>query len=1280
MAKRQLTLPFGPIRNRNLFSNHWLEHRLCLEPEWAEFHRAAEDLIGQLGLLWKAQRERVAQYAEANLEQAFIQPILTQLGWKFLYQTSLRGRKPDYALFLRDSDLDGALGAGRTSIEFWEHATLVGDAKAWPANLDRPIRTENRREYPPEQIESYIQRSGRQYGLLTNGRLWRLYPRNLSVHQPRFETYLECDLGELLSRWVEAGDGDGQRTFGEDGSLIDDFLKFYLFFSPVGFAGAEERKSLIERAVEGSNVYRLGIGEGLKSRVFQALQTSIRGFLSCPRNDLDSDRDLPLCRDQSLVLLYRLLFVMYAEDRDLLPYRTNRLYRENRSLSRLRDQVGGQIELLEEGRAQDFGRDNFALWEDLLSLFDLVDRGGKRYDIPAYNGGLFDDEENRFLREKALPDWHLARVIDQLSRAPDEQHPDAGLSRIDYRDLSIQHLGHVYEGLLELQPRRAEERMVVVRRRGRQEADQRIIPLSQSIPAGYEKAQETCEPGEVFLATDKGERRASGSYYTPNHIVDYIIQKTLGPTCKQIGDHLEAEIETARNQLRRARGHNRELLKQKVAALNADFDDRVMRLKVVDPAMGSGHFLLRACQYLAEEIATNPCTGDPGGEHLQSDESTLSFWKRRVVEHCLYGVDLNPLAVELAKVALWLETAAINYPLTFLDHHLRCGNSLVGAKAEALGSSPGNETLPLFEQQVSSRLPAVLDGLKLIVDKPSDTVEEVKEKARIFRTVVDAIRKPFVAVADLWCATYFLERADQITPDQYTRALQTIGVQNNHARTKREPWFQKALEVAHSSDVSCFHWELEFPEVFFDQTGRREGAGFDVVIGNPPYDVLSEKETGHDLANLKEFLRAQSVYDPSFHGKNNLYKLFVCRAIDLLCEGGRMGFITPMAVLGDEQAGEIRRLVLEKGAFTSVDAFPQKDDPKQRVFPEAKLSTAVFTLVKTANEVAKNGSFVSCVHPARYLEPDSPSLSLSTAQIPLYDPLNLSIASCSQQDWDLAVRIMRSGRMIRLRDIAEFFQGEVNETNERARGSFVKDARRGKLVIRGACICLYITRPASQGTDLYLNVAHFMQGKGSDTKAYHHQHRRIGLQESSPQNNFRRIIAAIVSRGEFCNHTVNYSPEPQCSAPLEFCVSLLNSRLSDWYFRLGSTNAHVSHYQIGNLPYPRFAERHTDEDNDLHEDAIVAIRGRNLPKALEILRPALADAPFKLAVRDTITELARLIVDAEQRRGEIARAERSALCGEAQPYQDLIDRLLYAMAGLSEEEARGLEERLARML
>src|SRR5262249_965839 len=157
--------------------------------------------------------------------------------------------------------------------------------------------------------------------------------------------------------------------------------------------------------------------------------------------------------------------------------------------------------------------------------------------------------------------------------------------------------------------------------------------------------------------------------------------------------------------------------------------------------------------------------------------------------------------------------------------------------------------------------------------------------------------------------------------------------------------------------------------------------------------------------------------------------------------------------------------------------FPQKDDPANRVFPEAKLSTAVFILGRDGTPAQGQQRFRARVHPGRFIEEDSPSLTLTTSAIPLYDPSNFTIVSCAQADWDLAVRIMASGRMARLKQFAEFFQGEVNETNERARGNLTTDLAKGKLVTRGAGICLYVLRPASQGEDFYVDVKRFLRDK-----------------------------------------------------------------------------------------------------------------------------------------------------------------------------------------------------------
>ena len=611
-------------------------------------------------------------------------------------------------------------------------------------------------------------------------------------------------------------------------------------------------------------------------------------------------------------------------------------------------------------------------------------------------------------------------------------------------------MGNVYEGLLELRPYIATEDMVVIRQKSNK-SEERVIPRWQSIPRGFEYAEITYRKGSVYLLTEKGERRTSGSYYTSNNIVDDIVENTLGPRCEEIDRSLRQEISNTEQKLAHSSPEERNAIGAMLEKLRADFGDRVLRLHVLDPAMGSGHFLLRACQYLAEQIATNPYAKDHMVGRLQSAESTLTYWKRRVIETCLYGVDRNPLAVELAKLALWLETVAIDQPLTFLDYHLRQGDSLVGASLDVLRTLPDAPPLMTnyLEEALRVGLPGLFQALDVITSTPSDTVQEVKQKDRVLRRKLEPVRELFRHLSNLWCSTFFLPQTTRLSLDEYQKAASKL--RNPDAlRTliKHQP-FQKALQVLATDGMVPFHWELEFPEVFFDSKQRKANPGFDAIIGNPPYDVLSEKETGRDLKRVKKFYRYWQIYRPSFVGKNNLYKLFVCRALDFLADGGRLGFITPMAILGDEQASGIRKEVLRLGAFKKIETFPQKDNPNKRVFRDAKLSTAISIVQKTKALQVQEAPFTLRVHPENKIEPTSAKLDLTSKDISLYDPENMTVVSCSQVDWDLAVRIMHSGRMERLAKYCTQYQGEVNETNEKPRGSLSDRPSTGPLVLRG---------------------------------------------------------------------------------------------------------------------------------------------------------------------------------------------------------------------------------------
>jgi hypothetical protein len=717
-------------------------------------------------------------------------------------------------------------------------------------------------------------------------------------------------------------------------------------------------------------------------------------------------------------------------------------------------------------------------------------------------------------------------------------------------------------------------------------------------------------------------------------------------------------------------------------ALQNDFGNRVLKLRVLDPAMGSGHFLVRACQYLAEEIATNPNTGDldadSGAGADLSDESSLTYWKRRVVEACIFGVDLNAMAVELAKLALWLDTVSVGCPLSFLDLHLLAGNSLIGANLMELGTLP--DAPPIVEDrfgvQFRERLPAIIGALAAIKQLPSDTTDQVKSKDRLLRTQFRPLLYTFRTVADLWCSFFFYTGPNPVTPTLYDAAVQRLGNRSAMRQFVEAAELSDAVESVHQPELDCFHWELEFPDIFEPGSAHR---GFDAVIGNPPYDVLSEKELGRSLSCLRAYLSSRPTYSPSHRGKNNLYKLFICRFVELLREGGRLGVIIPMALLGDDISSLVRRMLLEQGIFTKIDTFPQKDDPRKRVFRDAKLSTSVIHFSKTNDATKRSRAFSSQIHAEDKVRPSSPYLTLTTGDIPLYDPSNFTIVSCSQIDWDLATRIMSTGRLVRLRNYVEFSQGEINETNQRQAGNLC-GANQGQLVVRGANLCLYVTRPASQGTDLFLNTAKFLANASRGSKAFHFQHERVAVQESSPQNNFRRVIAALVPSGEFCNHKINYVPAHKAKLPLKFIAALLNSDLIDWYFRLGSTNAAVSHYQLYNLPCPSFAPTAGPTSDEIIVQAEKVIAIGDYQAVESYIGSLIAQPPFDPAIASIIAAIVDEIIREERVRGPIPRAARSRLAPKSQDWQDIIDRSLAKMAGISQGEHQALRARLSAML
>lgn len=866
--------------NRGLFSDHFLKARL---PQWKEWQQSDKELSTfrqQVLSLYETKKTILPFLNEPQTEREFVQPVLELIGYADSYipqaptQIGERTNRPDYALFPDQTTKNKAYGSSRTI----DYTLCIGvaDAKYWERELDL-AKTSPRDTFtnqnPSFQIHQYLVGTKQTWGILTNGRLWRLYCAR--SHLP-LGNYYQVDLVQLLDSSDEA-------------------LKyFYLFFRKAALIQVDG-KSFLDRVLEDSNQYAVELEADIKERAYEVVELLCQGFAAGFAPDQLTEQTLKAIYDNSLTLLYRLLFVFYAEARDLLPLTVNKSYRDKYSIHRLTQEIDETL-----AKGYQLSAKSGIYYSRLTDLFKLINEGDPDLGVPEYNGGLFNPEEHPFLEEHTIADAFLVRAIHQLARIQDKK-----LGRevaVDYNTLSERHLGSIYEGLLEFKPRIADSDLVIIKEKG----STKYAPADKhpEKKAAYSK-------GELYLANDKGERKASGSYYTPEYIVNYIVENTLDPLTREA----QEKVKALKPEVDKAVAKWEKLKEQKQGLEPTDKYDRAiaqerekllepyLSLKVLDPAMGSGHFLARATDFLAVAIATDPYIEPPGEI---GEDSELTYYRRRVVESCIYGVDLNPLAVELAKLTLWLSTVAKNKPLSFLDHHLRCGNSLIGARLDDLQQLPANkkkttrpsEQLALFDKETLAKdIGLSVGDLTLIQSLPSDTVADIKEKERILKELVERRRLRYKRVADLWVSHYFGNEMDN---KLYGSLLAMILGKGSIIGAKQaKPYLKQAEALA--KERRFFHWELEFPEVFYDANGNRKpNAGFDAVIGNPPYVGF------HGFEDVKPVLHELFI---TTRGKFDIYIPFWERSLTLLREGGVVSFICPSGFMKREHGTGLRELV-----------------------------------------------------------------------------------------------------------------------------------------------------------------------------------------------------------------------------------------------------------------------------------------------------------------------------------------------------------------------------------
>jgi Eco57I restriction-modification methylase len=663
------------------------------------------------------------------------------------------------------------------------------------------------------------------------------------------------------------------------------------------------RPPLLDSLREVGKKHQQRVSTTLGHQVQQAAVRFMQGLLDHPENagkipsPLTPDYQLTLYQ-QTLRLLYRLLFILYAEDLNLLPIEM-RTYREGYSLSRLTRFTSGS-----GPSALVVADPNGTFVESSLqALFALLKKGvnlGAEGEIRPYGGGLFGSSGTDQIDNLKWGNETLVKVIEFLTWVPAPKG-HVGKARLSYRELNVEQLGSIYEGLLEQVPAfsyewmwRAEldariifvtradrERISRVRREevvgevdldepessetlGADDNESDVVDDSAEIedeerpgpPKSPKKPLRILEgipPGKIFLKAGSG-RKESGSFYTNQIFVDFLVREALDP----LADGRPA--------------------------------NEILSLKVLDPAMGSGHFLVGACRRLAEhllaayrrEVATLKALPE-NSEFAEDDllvmagvpneliqvwnssdqERELAACRLLVAGHCIYGVDKNPLAVDLAKVSLWLVTAASRLPLTFLDHRLRCGDSLLGIPAEEVirpwvlasttsskASAPrtirpvefvisprhGQETFDFYApsqdvlcQAFARALVRLRELINSVESDPTDFELHSAKHAALRGTL-----EPWWEMHELRVGIPFEEScASQTLINSWLEDLLT------HQRVTEEHRREGVAFVRRGREVGAFCWELAFPEVFYEMDGkRREGAGFSCVLGNPPWDKI----------------------------------------------------------------------------------------------------------------------------------------------------------------------------------------------------------------------------------------------------------------------------------------------------------------------------------------------------------------------------------------------------------------------------------------------------------
>ncbi len=1044
--------------------------------------------------------------------------------------------------------------------------TSMGNSlRVWPigsdTDLDTPLK--RARVSPLRKATRVLRACGESTGLVTNGETIRL---------------LLCDPAGPDSHIVVPL--VGRSGWVSRPNAPESYRLIFALASPKGVAAAND-------IFDAARLHQTAVTKTLRSQA----RTAIEDFLQCVLEQSNNAHSIPspaILWRQALTIVYRLLFILKlessAEPGGGFSFAASETWRRGLSPNRA---LGPLVR-----RHLDLGHDTGRLLEDGLRILFQICRDGlvhSNLSIAPLGGGLFDPVATAALDGLHWGERAVALLLDRLLwTVPRGRERE----RVHYGSLDVEELGRIYESLLDLEPDIATSPMVRTRR-GRLES---VIPSAQQSDIGE---TERIPTGRFYLRTGLG-RRTGGSYYTPHEIVRYLVHETLTPLVTPLIDSGDPAA--------------------------------ILRIKIIDPAMGSGHFLVEACRFLADALYETCCRCDATGteksrhgidclpdldQQLSSylptrsrDKSdsgpsrtrALAICRRLITVHCLYGVDLDPLAVELAKLSLWLESFAEGLPLTFLDHRLIAGDSISGPFFRDLARLPvgGNELDPLLARGVTDQL--------------SNLIGEVMTEVRQLEASIGT------SIADVMSKQAAKGRLDALLSPLRTLACAWSGAVATNAREANDAWLALARSVAdtgalpdtinrHQSALLehgaiALPLDLAFPEVFRPDSAA---SGFHAVLGNPPWDVVHyqtkeylagfdprvmDAPTKRERVAIEQQLLADpaiatgfQVYKNAFverkrlcdrlftgsasSGSIDLFQIFTERMLDCVAHKGVIGLVVPSSFHANEGTMHLRRRLLDENSMECCFTF----ENRKKLFDIH--GRQKFSLI-----VARRTGATTAFRCAFYLE--------STAQlnepdrIMRYDRdfITATGGACEtflelRGQTDLRVaRHMFVGRpdmraWMSARHVT--FGREAHMTDDSHR--FTPIAR----VNTNEALPLHEGKTFHQYTDRWKTEPRYairldaMRDKPNWLRASGHY--RLAFREISRATDERTMISAIIPPGHVFGHkgTCEKTPWQRPDATALILCSVFNSFAFDWCLRR-KIAASVSLFMLNGCPVPTLSE------------------------------------------------------------------------------------------------------------